>query len=431
MKKSFKNVISCALSLSLAANIMSCFSWIHTFAEETTVFYMKPSELPVSDDGAVHISPDEFADGDYTLRVDVFFKDDSQTAWYVSPKIRCASDFIKLENELDPTNPPVEFAYSETDSEGNLVRNDYAVIVSPSQKYNVINFSCRNASYSFTPMIPYGEFSDSYRLTSFDAVINSEIPSGEYLIYFLMEPEDYEDQRVCEVSLRVNGESIGTAVEPQNLRIIIDSEEPVFSLGDVNADGTVDASDASDILAEYARLSTSEPSRFTDTQTAAADIDKNGAVDASDASLVLGYYAYISTNDFIEIEEFIELQNQPSDPPVTSEPEVTTTESETTTTTTTAATTTTVTTTTTSETTTTTTAATTTTTSATTTTTRTKAPVTATTAKVSGNYTGHIYRTKSGSKFHYLNPCGNGTYFECSEEDIVKYGLEPCEKCAY
>lgn len=39
------------------------------------------------------------------------------------------------------------------------------------------------------------------------------------------------------------------------------------------------------------------------------------------------------------------------------------------------------------------------------------------------------YRTKTGKKYHYENPCGNGTYFETTWEEIQQLGLEPCEKC--
>ena len=40
-----------------------------------------------------------------------------------------------------------------------------------------------------------------------------------------------------------------------------------------------------------------------------------------------------------------------------------------------------------------------------------------------------IYRTKSGSKYHYLNPCGSGTYYKVTLDQAKKAGLEPCKKC--
>lgn len=41
----------------------------------------------------------------------------------------------------------------------------------------------------------------------------------------------------------------------------------------------------------------------------------------------------------------------------------------------------------------------------------------------------YVYRTKSGKKYHYENPCGNGTYYEVSFDEAISAGLEPCEKC--
>ena len=40
-----------------------------------------------------------------------------------------------------------------------------------------------------------------------------------------------------------------------------------------------------------------------------------------------------------------------------------------------------------------------------------------------------VYRTATGSKYHYENPCGNGTYYPISLADAERQGLEPCGKC--
>lgn len=40
-----------------------------------------------------------------------------------------------------------------------------------------------------------------------------------------------------------------------------------------------------------------------------------------------------------------------------------------------------------------------------------------------------IYRTKTGKKYHYKNPCGKGTYYPCTLEEAKAAGLGPCEKC--
>ena len=103
-------------------------------------------------------------------------------------------------------------------------------------------------------------------------------------------------------------------------------------LGDINGDSVINAVDASEILSEYARVSTNQKAKFTDEQKKCADVDKNGNINAVDASQVLSYYAYKSTSGTMEFEAYLK------NPPVTTTQATTST---TTTTTTTAATTTT------------------------------------------------------------------------------------------
>ncbi|WP_028520770.1 leucine-rich repeat protein [Ruminococcus flavefaciens] len=73
----------------------------------------------------------------------------------------------------------------------------------------------------------------------------------------------------------------------------LDAEKAV-SPGDPNADGAINALDASIILSDYARYSTTDDKPTAD-ELLAGDVDKNGAVNAYDASVVLSYYAYTST----------------------------------------------------------------------------------------------------------------------------------------
>ena len=40
-----------------------------------------------------------------------------------------------------------------------------------------------------------------------------------------------------------------------------------------------------------------------------------------------------------------------------------------------------------------------------------------------------VYYTKTGEKYHYENPCGRGTYYECTLSEAKSRGLTPCEKC--
>ena len=65
--------------------------------------------------------------------------------------------------------------------------------------------------------------------------------------------------------------------------------------GDLNGDGKIDSGDASDILAEYSRLSTNNSESFSPVQKIASDLDDNFMTDSSDASEVLKIYASSQT----------------------------------------------------------------------------------------------------------------------------------------
>lgn len=68
-------------------------------------------------------------------------------------------------------------------------------------------------------------------------------------------------------------------------------------LGDVNGDKTIDSSDASAVLAEYAMLSTGGTGSFTAKQTVAADVNFDCVINSSDASSILGYYSASLTGE--------------------------------------------------------------------------------------------------------------------------------------
>jgi len=75
-------------------------------------------------------------------------------------------------------------------------------------------------------------------------------------------------------------------------------------LGDVNFDGTVDSSDASDVLMEYAITSTGGAPAFTALQKLVANVNFDLTIDSADASDILVYYAYTSTGGFMSSNDF-------------------------------------------------------------------------------------------------------------------------------
>lgn len=87
-------------------------------------------------------------------------------------------------------------------------------------------------------------------------------------------------------------------------KITLNGNEP-FMLGDVNLDGKVDASDATDILKAYSDLSTGGNSGLNSTQKKAAEVIADGKLDASDATKVLQYYSYLSTGGKSSLPDFL------------------------------------------------------------------------------------------------------------------------------
>lgn len=68
-----------------------------------------------------------------------------------------------------------------------------------------------------------------------------------------------------------------------------------FLAGDIDGDGFVNSSDASEALAEYSRASTGAAQRLTKKQRIVGDMDGDGLINSSDASEILAIYAQLST----------------------------------------------------------------------------------------------------------------------------------------
>ncbi len=82
-------------------------------------------------------------------------------------------------------------------------------------------------------------------------------------------------------------------------------DETPENLGDVDGSGSVDASDASMVLATYAMLATGQNVTLSAEQLDWADVNRDGAVDASDASVILAYYAYSATGGTKTLIEYL------------------------------------------------------------------------------------------------------------------------------
>ncbi|WP_297958197.1 dockerin type I domain-containing protein [uncultured Ruminococcus sp.] len=80
---------------------------------------------------------------------------------------------------------------------------------------------------------------------------------------------------------------------------------PARKLGDENGDGSIDAIDASRILAIYAEASIEGGDLPTEEDYEVCDVDRNGSIDAVDASKVLAYYAYTGGGGTGTFEDFL------------------------------------------------------------------------------------------------------------------------------
>lgn len=81
--------------------------------------------------------------------------------------------------------------------------------------------------------------------------------------------------------------------------------ESAFLLGDVNLSGTVDASDAADLLIDLAKVGAGEVTGLDETQQKAADADGNTGIDAADATAILQYAAFIGAGGSGTMQEFL------------------------------------------------------------------------------------------------------------------------------
>ena len=98
---------------------------------------------------------------------------------------------------------------------------------------------------------------------------------------------------VYPVTYTVSVEGRPELTDTKSFNIVVKDPGKTYSPGDVDMDGTVDASDASQILEEFAAVVNGGQSTFTDGQNKLADVNGDKTVDSSDASLVLAYYSYV------------------------------------------------------------------------------------------------------------------------------------------
>ncbi|MBR2282893.1 MAG: hypothetical protein IJ874_00515 [Ruminococcus sp.] len=294
-----KRIISAgaAALICISPAFSNVFSASAAITDENTYMYFSLKNAPecvtLEEDGSLTIDRALSGGEPITITADVYVNEPTMAAWYVSAKWKCSSGFIKLGNVVDPTNPLIPFAYAETNVNGELIHDNVLIYIGGKAEYNSLAFTCQMDG-SLSGSLPiYGDTSSSYPLTSFDAVINPNTPCGDYDIHFLTYAEDYTGQMISEVNTKIDGER--EIITPRSVPLILHMTGA--NPGDVNNDGLVDATDASDILSEYASVSTGGESILDPVQLEAANTNGDELVDAVDASNVLLYYSYAATTE--------------------------------------------------------------------------------------------------------------------------------------
>ncbi len=293
MKKLLAELTAVAMLTAMASSVTAN-------AEDyiPTVYFTPHAET--DSDGTITVTREQLMQG-LTITADVFIDDQSKSCWSVDPKWKSSSEFIRLGNIINPQDPCIPYAYAE-EKDGVLQSIKHRVAVGGNEKYNSLFFTCDFGTAFSSKLTPYGENTNDYPLTSFDMVFDKNTPYGDYEVYFLTSHEDDPDQPYSNVYMKLESGGNSPAIIPnvKNMYIKVTGANK----GDVNNDGKIDATDATEILADYSLTSTGNDSSLDENQFFAADVDENSTADSNDASVILAYYSYISTGGEMSISEF-------------------------------------------------------------------------------------------------------------------------------
>lgn len=81
-------------------------------------------------------------------------------------------------------------------------------------------------------------------------------------------------------------------------------------LGDINGDGCIDRVDVMMALTIFSDDQTGNRPAATEEQKKAADVNGDGVINASDASDIIGYVMYLKSGGDLSLQEYLELPNE-------------------------------------------------------------------------------------------------------------------------
>ncbi len=143
--------------------------------------------------------------------------------------------------------------------------------------------------------------------------VDKQLPEKDELGNFRIDNEVLSIESKCTAVPATLEEAFASGMTANVKVYPIDSEKEILSydiscfpeIGDVDMNGAVNASDASEILKFYSIASTGKTPVYKEGQQKRADIDRNGKVDSNDASIVLVYYSAASTGQDTNMDRML------------------------------------------------------------------------------------------------------------------------------
>ncbi len=258
--------------------------------------YFKPietDEAQVLKNGTVYVNSGLFTGENNSFNAEVYIDDEQKSAGHIIVKWKCDSEFIALDNLQDPITLCGNSPYSD------FKKSNIAVTAHPELNKHFVSYSL---GMNTEPFKLTSENSDDYPLAGFSAVVNNDTPAGRYAVEFM----SGESGAQCEILYKYGREDgaykvflpAGDYAKPMKINV---SDR---MLGDIDNDGMITGSDATQILVAYTKLSSNGESGFTPEQEIAADIDADGIINGSDATLLLNYYTAISSNCKLSVYDY-------------------------------------------------------------------------------------------------------------------------------
>ena len=169
-----------------------------------------------------------------------------------------------------------------------------------------IDFGPHGTGYDFSGTLTIDDYAAGIKNhminRSIYGVVEVYVEKGVKKIQVVTEKKDYE-----KVSEYVAGLGLDESlIQCVHFGMIgrDDAESTQILKGDANGNYIIDAVDASVILANYAKYSTSSD-KPTENEIAVQDINNDGFINAVDASMVLSYYAYTSVGGQFTFSEYL------------------------------------------------------------------------------------------------------------------------------